>query len=208
MVGGGFGNAHRGTFFCDGLHGFFFVQFRPSMFEIARDGCRRHIGLTDDRTEGPPFFAQRVFLHPGSDAHALRFDFRVEHFGFIRLTGVQEAPLCFGVVLRDLRQIAAGVEHFLGGEYAQERHFHCTFDTYALLARFDGGEFRFLAEDVPAQAEFSGGYDRLLYEKSFFTPADRAAANFVAGVANGGIRVEAGLLLAGFGGADLCFRLT
>ena len=85
---------------------------------------------------------------------------------------------------------------------------HGGFDADALFVGFDGGELRLLAEDFAAQAEFAGGDDRLLDEEALFAAADRAAANFVAGVADGGIGIEAGLLLAGFGGADLGFGLA
>jgi len=48
----------------------------------------------------------------------------------------------------------------------------------------------------------------LLDEEALLAAADGATANFIAGVGDGGIGVEAGLLLAGFGGADFGFGLA
>ncbi len=48
----------------------------------------------------------------------------------------------------------------------------------------------------------------MLDEEALLAAADGAAANFVAGVADGGIGVETGLLLARFGGADFGFGLS
>jgi hypothetical protein len=48
----------------------------------------------------------------------------------------------------------------------------------------------------------------LLDEEALLAAAYGAATNFVAGVADGGIGVETGLLLAGFGGADFGFGLS
>jgi len=48
----------------------------------------------------------------------------------------------------------------------------------------------------------------LLDEEALLAAADGAAANFIAGVADGGIGIETGLLLAGFGGANFGFGLA
>jgi hypothetical protein len=116
--------------------------------------------------------------------------------------------LCVGIVLRNFREVAARVEHFLRGEDADERHLDGGFYADALLVGFNGGELCLLAEYFAAETEFASGDDGLLNEEAFFAAADGAAATFIAGVADDGIRVEAGLLLTGFGGADLGFGLA
>ena len=208
LRGGGVGDLYGWALFGDGFYGFFFVELGPVCGEIAGDAGYRHFGLADDGAEGAPLFAERVFLHAGGYAHALGVDFGVEDFGFVGLAGVEEAALGFGAVLRDVVEVAAGVEHFLCGEDADVGHFYGGFYADALFFGFDGGESGFVGEDVAAESEFAGGDDGLFDEEALFAAAYRAAADFVAGVADGGIGIEAGLLAAGFGGADFGFGLA
>src|SRR6185295_11557362 len=175
---------------------------------VPSNGDGRHVGLTDYGAERAPLFAQGVFLHARGDAHTLGFDFGVEDFGLVGLAGVEQAAFGVGAVLRDFVEVAAGVEKFLRGKDTNEGHFHGAFDTDALLFGFDGGELCFVAENVFREAEFARGDDGLLDEEALFAAADRAAADFVTRVANGGIGVEAGLLAAGVGGADFGFGLV
>ena len=141
-------------------------------------------------------------MHACGHASAFGDHFGVEQFGFVGLTGVEEAALRVYIILRNFCEVAARVEHFLRRKDADERHLHGGLDADALLVGFDGGELRLLAEDLAAEAKFASGDDGLLDEETLLAAADGASADFIASVADGGIRVEAGLLLACFGGAD------
>ena len=72
----------------------------------------------------------------------------------------------------------------------------------------DFSDARFLFENAATLGEFSRGDDGLLDEESLFAAVDGTAADFVAGVADGGVRIKAGLLRVGFGGANFCFGLA
>ena len=208
VSGSGLGDFYGGTLICDRFDGGFFVEFGPAGSEFAADSGHRQFGLADHARERAPFFSERVFLHARCHARAFRDHFGVEQFGFVGLAGVEETPLRVGIVLRNLGEVAARVEHFLCGEHADECHLHRRFDADALFVGFDGGELRLLAEDFATEAKFAACDDGLLDEEAFLAAADGAAANFVAGVADGGIGIKAGLLLAAFGGADLRFGLA
>ena len=73
---------------------------------------------------------------------------------------------------------------------------------------FDFGELHFFGEYVAAARELSPGDYGLLDEEALLAAAAGAAPNFVAGVGDGGIGVEAGLLPTGLGGADFGFGLA
>jgi hypothetical protein len=206
--GAGFGDTRSGRLSCDCVDGLIFVEVGPIVFEIAGDGGERQIGTAEKSGEGAPLFPKGVFLHAGGEAKALRVDFGVEDFGFVSLAGVGKLALGLGDVLLDSGEVAADVEKFLGGEDAEESGFDGSFDADFLLLGFDFGELRFFGENVAAAREFSGGDNGLLDEEALLASADGAAANFIAGVADGGVGIEAGLLLAGFGGADFGFGLA
>ncbi len=203
-----FGYAQSGAFVGDGLDSLLFVELRPACFEDAGNGRLGHAGLADDGGERAPFFAKGIFLHARGHAHALRFHFRLEDFGFIGLAGVEKTALRFGCVAGDVREIAARVKQLLRRENAKEGHFHGAGDADALLFGFYDGELRLLAEDFLTQAQLAAGHDGLLHEKTLLATADGAAANFIGGVANGWIGVEAGLLAARIRGADFGIRLA
>src|SRR5262249_53779561 len=64
-----------------------------------------------------------------------------------------------------------------------------------------------MAENVLCQAQFSTGDDGLLDEEALLASTHRPASNLVAGVADGRIRIQSGLLAASVSSTDLCFGL-
>src|SRR5262249_15009495 len=132
----------------------------------------------------------------------------VEHFGFVSLAGVEKLAASLGVVLLDGGEVAPRVEKLLGGENAEEGGFHRSFHADLLFLSFDLSELRFLGKNVSATSEFSGGDHGLLDKETLFATGKRTAPDFIAGVADRWIRVEAGLLLARLGGANFGFGLA
>lgn len=62
--------------------------------------------------------------------------------------------------------------------------------------------------DVARLIQLAASDQCLLQEKALLAAVDGTAANFIAGVADGRIWVQSGLLGAGFGSANLGFRLA
>jgi len=112
----------------DGFDGLIFIEVGPVVFEIAGDGGEGKIGTAEKRGEGAPLFAKSIFLHAGREAEALGVDFGVEDFGFVDLAGVRKLALRVSEVLLDFGEVAADVEKFLGGQYAEEGSFDGSFD--------------------------------------------------------------------------------
>ena len=108
----------------------------------------------------------------------------------------------------DLAEIAARFQELLGGENAIESNFHRSFHAGFLFFSFDFGDARFLFEDTATLGEFARGDDGLFDKEPLFAAVDGTAADFVAGVADRGIGIEACLLRAGFGGANFGFGLA
>src|SRR6266851_9488714 len=175
---------------CRSGTGSLFIQLRPAFFQITCDSRQRQIRFSYNRGERTPFFAKRVFLHSRRHAHALRFHFRFEHFGFVGLAGIHQPPLSFRRVLRNLRHVAARLEQFLRRQNAQERHFHRALHADFLFFCLDLRELHVFSENRTAQAQFSAQDYRLLHEEALLSPADRAAANLIARVAGRWIRIE------------------
>src|SRR5437016_1316901 len=135
------------------------------------------------------------------------FHFRVEYLGFVRLAGIHQSPLCLCGILCDHGHVASGIEQFLSGQHAQERHLHGTLYAHFLFFRFDLREFHFVSENPPAQAEFSARDYGLFHKEALLPAAHGAPTDFIARVSHRWIRIKARLLLARLGGANLRLRL-
>jgi len=99
-------------------------------------------------------------------------------------------------ILLDFGQVAADVEKFLRGRGRAGTRFHGSSTRFFLFLGFDFGELGFFERRRGCARAFRGD-DGLLNEEALLAAADRAAANFVAGVATVD-GVEARLLLASF----------
>ena len=173
----------------------------PATVASGKSGCP--ITAASDRHSSRSVFSCIRADH----AHALRFHFRFQHFGFIGLAGIHQAPLRLRGILRDLRQVAARIEQLLRRQYAQKRHLHRALHADFLFLRLELRELHVFSEYLAAQSQLSAGHDRLLHKKSLLSAAYRAAANFIARVANRRIRIEPRLLPPCLRRANLCLRL-
>jgi hypothetical protein len=144
----------------------------------------------------------------GAELLAPRADFRLQDFSLVGLTGISKLALRFRVILIDFCQVAMGVEQFLGGKdvhvTSSDRGLHANF----LFFCFDLRNFSLFGKDLAIVCQLAAGHDGLLHEESLLASRYRAATNFISAVADGGIWIETGLLLAGFSGADFGFGLA
>ena len=185
-----------------------FVDLRPTVFEIGSDRRLGKVGLADDGGKRLPFLDQSVLLHACGKPLALRVDFGFQDLGIVGLARVKEFVLDLGVILFDLRKIAAGEQQLLSGENAIEGYLHCVFDAKFLLIGFDFGEACLVVENRSGLAEFASRHDILCDEEPLLAAVDPAAANFIARIANYGIWVESRLPAARLRGPDFGFGLT
>ena len=201
------GDADSRTLFGDRFDNLLFIELRKLGFQVSFDGLERHFRFSDNGREGAPFLAESAFLHSGADLHASGFNLGLQDFRFVGLPGIHQPPFGFRVVLGNARQIAFGLQHLLRREHAVKSDANGAFNADLLLFRFDLRKPDFLAENLAVLGELSRGDNGLGDEESLFSAAHRSAADFVSGVAYGGIRVEAGLLLPCLRGAKFRFRL-